>query len=409
MEANDRMSVTRPDEGFPAGSAGYRRLLTVLSLGGLANFALIYFVQPLLPEFVGAFGVDEGATGAALSATTMAMILGLLLAGPLADHLGRIWVMSGSLIASGVLSAVCAVAPSWEIFLILRAAAGVALAGLPAIALAHLREKVASSSHAKANAIYIMGTGLGGAAGRLLPGPLAGLGGWQLVTIVLGMFSVLIGVAVMLLLPGDRPSRFPFSLGDIVTGTFSLLRSGRIALVCGLGFASMAVFVGIYNAVSLRLEAEPFSMTPEQAAVLYLAYPAGLLAPAVSRRLADRTGRPAAVILGIAGMTAGAALTTPDAVLPILLGLGLMTFAFFAAHSVCSGWAVDGAHRHGMDTARASSLYLIFYYAGSSVSGTLSTQIWSASGWGGVLALTGLWIGLGLACALLLARQTRRG
>ncbi|WP_144792279.1 MFS transporter [Kocuria palustris] len=402
------MSVSRPEEGFPAGSAGYRRVLAVLSLGGLANFALIYFVQPLLPELAGAFGVDEGATGTALSATTTAMILGLLMAGPLADHLGRIWVMAGSLIVSGALSAVCAVAPSWETFLVLRAAAGVALAGLPAIALAYLREKVASSAHAKANAVYIMGTGLGGAAGRLLPGPLAGLGGWQLVTLVLGMFSILVGAAVVLLLPGDRPSRSPFSVGDIVTGTFGLLRSGRIALVCGLGFAAMAVFVGLYNAVSLRLEAEPFSMTPEQAAVLYLAYPAGLLAPAFSRRLAERAGRPLAVAAGMGGMAAGAALTTPDAVLPVLAGLGLLTFAFFAAHSVCSGWAVDGAHRSGMDTARASSLYLIFYYAGSSVSGTLSTRIWSSAGWAGVLGLTGLWIALGLICALLLARQDRR-
>ena len=93
--------------------------------------------------------------------------------------------------------------------------------------------------------------------------------------------------------------------------------------------------------------------------------------------------------------------------LSILLGLGLLTFAFFTAHSVASGWSVDGAHRAGLDTARASSLYLIFYYAGSSVSGTLSTHIWSAAGWFGVLGMMGVWIVLGLACALVLARQER--
>lgn len=57
------MSVSRPEEGFAAGSSGYRRVLAVLALGGLANFALIYFVQPLLPEFARVFGVEEGATG----------------------------------------------------------------------------------------------------------------------------------------------------------------------------------------------------------------------------------------------------------------------------------------------------------------------------------------------------------
>lgn len=56
------MSVSRPEEGFAAGSSGYRRVLAVLALGGLANFALIYFVQPLLPEFARVFGIEEGAT-----------------------------------------------------------------------------------------------------------------------------------------------------------------------------------------------------------------------------------------------------------------------------------------------------------------------------------------------------------
>ena len=46
--------------------------------------------------------------------------------------------------------------------------------------------------------------------------------------------------------------------------------------------------------------------------------------------------------------------------------------------------------------------------AGSSVSGTLSTLIWSSAGWAGVLAMMGLWLALGLACALALSRLPRR-
>lgn len=399
------MRIDRPEEGFAAGSPQFRRILAVLSLGGLANFALIYFVQPLLPEFARAFDVPDGATGAALSATTLAMIAGLLIAGPVADHLGRVGVMAGSLVASGALSVLCAMAPSWELFLVLRAATGVALAGLPAIALAYLREKVASPAHSRANALYIMGTGLGGAAGRMLPGPLAGLGGWQLVTVVLGVFSIAVGAAVVVLLPGDRPSRHRVFVGALLLGPVRVLRDGRVALICVLGFASMAVFVGVYNAVSLRLEADPFSLPPDQASLLYLAYPAGLLAPAISRRAADRVGRPLTVVLGMAGIAVGVGLTGPDAVVPVLVGLGVLTFAFFATHSVCSGWAVDRAHRSGLDAARASSMYLILYYVGSSVSGTLSTQLWSVFGWPGVLVMSAVWVAVGLLCALLLARR----
>ena len=45
----------------------YRRILLVLAAGGLANFAVVYFPQPLLPQLASAFAVPPGATGLALS------------------------------------------------------------------------------------------------------------------------------------------------------------------------------------------------------------------------------------------------------------------------------------------------------------------------------------------------------
>jgi YNFM family putative membrane transporter len=40
--------------------------------------------------------------------------------------------------------------------------------------------------------------------------------------------------------------------------------------------------------------------------------------------------------------------------------------------------------------AQASSLYLFFYYLGSSISGTAGGFCWSRAGWGGVAGLIGL-------------------
>ncbi|MFC7926901.1 MFS transporter [Microbacterium laevaniformans] len=79
--------------------------------------------------------------------------------------------MSGSLVAAGVLSVACAFAPTWEAFLALRAGGGLALAVLPAVALAYLRDAVRDDAHGRANALYISGTALGGAVGRLAPLP----------------------------------------------------------------------------------------------------------------------------------------------------------------------------------------------------------------------------------------------
>ncbi|MDO5619685.1 MFS transporter [Kocuria sp.] len=395
------MSITTPSPGFPAGSPEYRRILGTLSLGGLANFALIYFVQPLLPQFARSFDVPEGDTGAALSATTLAMIVGLLLAGPLADALGRIWVMSGSLVLSGLLTVACTFAAQWEIFLLLRALSGLALAGLPAIALAYLREQVDSAAHPAANAVYIAGTAMGGALGRLVPQPLSELGGWQVSAWVLGGFSVLIGAVVVLALPVDRPLGVRQSAHDVLVGPFTVLRNGQVALICVLGGVIMAVFVGAYNAIALRLEAEPFNLGNE-AAVVYLAYPIGILAPGIFRRLADRWGRVFTVVLGLLAMGAAVAVTSPDLLPAALVGLGLLTFAFMGTHSMLSGWVVDRAHRLQISTAKASSAYLIFYYAGSTVSGTLSTHLWSGFGWVSVILWSAALVVVGLLCAVTL-------
>ena len=114
-----------------AGTPSYRRLVGLLAAGGLANFAIIYFPQPLLPAIAASFGVDAGASGLTISATTAAMLLGLLLSAPLSDRIGRVSAMSGSLVMAGILSVACAFAPTWEAFLALRAAGGLALAVTP--------------------------------------------------------------------------------------------------------------------------------------------------------------------------------------------------------------------------------------------------------------------------------------
>ena len=67
--------------------------------------------------------------------------------------------------------------PSWHWLLGLRLLEGVALAGLPAVAMAYLREEIDADHHARATGLYIGGTALGGMAGRIVSALLAELGG----------------------------------------------------------------------------------------------------------------------------------------------------------------------------------------------------------------------------------------
>lgn len=376
--------------GHRTGSPGYRRLVVALMAGGLANFCVMYFVQPLLPLLVTEYDVSASDSAHALSITTATMIAGLLAAGPLSDRIGRVRLMRWSLVASGMFGLASAFAPNWGSLLTLRGLLGVTLAWFPAAALAYLREEVHPDSHARANAAYIAGTGVGGAAGRLLPGPLAALGGWTAAAAAISLLTLAAGVALWLLLPpsaGFRPR--PVSLRDVVLGTVGAASDKVVAGLCVAGFTAMGTFVGVYNAAAFRLQAPPYSVG-HAAALVYLAYPLGIAGPSLLRRLSDRVGRglatvTGAVILGIAVLVVSAG---PLAL--VVAGLSVLTFGFLGTHALLSGWVVDRAQRQGRGTAQASSAYLIAYYLGSTVAGALATWLWQETAWGGVGALAGL-------------------
>jgi YNFM family putative membrane transporter len=384
--------------GHVAGSPAYRRIVVALMAGGLANFSLMYFVQPLLPALATHYRVSAAESAHALSVTTLAIIAGLLVTGPLADRVGRVRVMRWSLLASGVLGLVAAVAPDWTSLVAVRGLLGFTLAGLPAAALAYLREEVSGGSHARANAAYIAGTAMGGAAARLLPGPLEALGGWPLVAIVVALVTVVAGGLMAFLLPpsvGFTPRRVEFR--EAVLGTLAALSDRVVALLCAVGFAAMGAFVGVYNAVAFRLQAPPFALGA-RASLVYLAYPIGIASPLLARALAARLGRGRVVGAGLALLAASVALLSLNDLAAVVVGLALVGFAFLGVHSMLSGWVVDRARRRGRGTAQASSAYLATYYLGSTIAGALATWLWQTVGWGGVALLA-----VGLACVAFVA------
>jgi MFS transporter, YNFM family, putative membrane transport protein len=382
-------------------------MIVALMAGGLANFSLMYFVQPLLPLLVDVYAITPAESAHALSITTATMTLGLLMAGPLADHFGRVQVMRWSLIGSGLLGLATAFAPSWAALLVLRGLLGITLAWFPAAALAYLREEVPPQSHGRAHAAYIAGTAIGGATGRLLPGPLAALGGWAATATTMSLLTLLSGLALWLLLPlsgGFQPHSVP--LREVLLGTITAPKDRVVASLCVAGFTSMGTFVGVYNAVAFRLQAPPFELG-HAAGWVYLAYPIGIAAPYLLRRLSESDGRGHTTALGAAGLVLAVAVTSLPWLWAVFSGLGLLTFAFLGVHSLLSGWVVDRAARKNLGNAQASSAYLLTYYLGSTVAGALATVEWQNVGWLGVEALS-LTLAVSTVVAVLLASRFDR-
>lgn len=167
-----------------------------LFAAGLATFAELYTTQPLLPLLSTHFGVTAGSAALSVSVTTLTLGIALLFVGPMSEVIGRTKVMMISLFGASVMAVACVAAPTWGSLLALRGLLGFAVAGLPAVAVAYLREEVAPSAMARATGQYIGGTALGGMSGRLVAGALADVGGWRLAVAGIGVLGLVCAIFV---------------------------------------------------------------------------------------------------------------------------------------------------------------------------------------------------------------------
>jgi YNFM family putative membrane transporter len=359
-----------------------------LFAAGVATFALLYSTQALLPELARAFSVSAAQSTLSLSLATVGLGVALLVAGPLSEVVGRTRLIHLSMTASAVVGLGCALAPGWHALLVLRLAQGVALAGLPAVATAYLREELDPGTHARAAGLYIGGTALGGMTGRLVTSWVADAAGWRWALAAIAVVGLGCAVVVRLLLPGSRNFvPVPARADHLLAMTRRAVADRGLLALYGIGACSMGAFVAVYNALDFRLTSAPFHLSLGAAGLVFLVYPVGTVSSTVAGRLADRLGRRSVVPVGCAITLAGVLLTLPGSLPVVVLGVAVMTAGFFVVHGVASGWVPMRAHAGGVAPGQAASLYLFAYYLGSSVFGSLAGRAWTLGAWPGVVLL----------------------
>ena len=391
-----------------ARTPAFRRVTLALVAAGFSTYALLYCVQPLLPVFSAELGVSPTASSLSLSVTTGTLALAMLVAGRVSDVRGRKPIMAASLFAVGLLTVGCAFAPNWTVLIIGRTLTGVAMAGVPSVAMAYLAEEVHPRDLGAAMGLYIAGNAYGGMAGRVLTGVLIDLTqSWRLALGAIGLAGLLAAVLFVVLLPPSR--RFAaeegLSLGHLGRAFAGHLADPALVQLFLVGFLLMGGFVSAYNYLSYRLIEPPFALSQAWAGSIFLVYLLGGPTSAWFGRLGSRHGRGAMMIVSLAIMTAGLALTaTRDLVLAIV-AIAVFTCGFFGVHAIASGWVGRRA-----ETARgaAASLYLFAYYGGSSIFGSVGGLFWSRYRWPGIMALVAVLIALLLVIAWRLTRREAR-
>ncbi|WOE30708.1 MULTISPECIES: MFS transporter [unclassified Acinetobacter] len=381
-------------------SKSFFAILVSLFLAGFAIFSSLYCVQPMMPILTQFFAISPTQSSLTLSVSTIALAIGLLFTGLISDRFGRKPIMVYSLFCAASLLILSACFPKWHIFLLTRILLGLTVSGVAAVAMTYIGEEIAQKDIGFAMGLYISGTAIGGMGGRLIAGVLVDFISWQSATLFIGILNLLAAFIFYLLLPASKHFKaYPICFTRFKTALMHNLRDPKLCLLFVQGFILMGCFVSIFNYISYHLLEHPFHVSQSMIGLISIAYLCGIYSSPRAAAWGKRFGRNHVLIAMLLLMLLGLMTMLISHIGFILLGLMIFTFAFFAAHSTVSSWVAIQSLQY---KAMGSSLYLFFYYCGSSILGSSSGAIWESLGWFGLILsiATILCLGVAIACYL---------
>lgn len=380
------------------GTREFRLTSIALFAGGFNTFAILYSTQPLMPYLSKEFGVSPTIASLSLSVVTCTLAVSMLLFGSLSEVLGRKPIMCFSLFASSILAVLTAFVPNFNGLLVLRCLQGFVLAGLPAIAMAYISEEIDKSSLGMVMGLYISGNSIGGMSGRIIIGVITDFFNWRVGLASIGFLGVIASFLFWSKLPSSKHFEArSFEIKKLIKSSINHLKDPNLFCLYCIGFLIMGSFVSLYNFIGYQLIEPPYNLSQTLVSLIFVIYIVGTFSSTFMGRLADKHGQHKMLCISLFIMLFGACITLNINLFLKIIGIALLTFGFFAGHSIVSSW-IGKLATH--DKAQASSLYLLFYYVGSSVGGTAGGRFWSLYGWSGVVSMISCFLALAFFIAI---------
>ncbi|SDS55928.1 MFS transporter, YNFM family, putative membrane transport protein [Brevibacterium sandarakinum] len=400
--------------GEPSATSTRRTIIAVF-LAGVSVFLVLYETQGLLPAIRGAYGIDAPTASLTVSATNVAMAVFLIPFSLLAPRIGHARQIAGGVVLAALLALILPFMPSPELLIAVRFLQGVAIAAVPATAMAYLSLRLPAAALPGAIGVYIAGNTIGGLSSRLLTGLAAEVLGWHGGLAFTAALSLVFGLIVVWLLRHDlfSTSRALAARDGVATARDDSItaqdastagrdasaaagpgqppRRAIIPLGSGLwriyltGFLCMIVFGGSFTMLGTRLQHDPWHLSEGAVALFFLIYLVGTVVTTYYGRLATKYSRTSLTLLGMITALAGAGLTLVDSLVVIIIGMSLLTGGFFLGHTGAS--AAASASRPGVDSTRSAAIYLTVYYLGTSLGAWLSAVLFTDYAWPGVVVM----------------------
>lgn len=337
-------------------------------LSGLSVFAQLYLFQPLLPTITQEFSTSVGSSSLLVSSSTIGMASGLFFFAFQADAYSRKGIMIFALLSSALLTIISTWIWSLPILIIIGILKGFVISGVSAVALVYITEEVSLAILGSVMSMYLSGNTIGGMSGRIFATLLAGEFGWRNAIFIIGIESLILAFIFWKFFPKSRffvPRKINFV--EKVTQMKNLLQDTYLLRMYFIAALLMETFVSVYNYLTFRLENAPFSLNHLFIAFIFLMYIFGVIGTIISGKLSNRFGQRKILKSSTLLMLIGITTLLSENIYIVVLGLGLITLCFFAAHTMASRM-VALYTKEGRSSA--TSIYWLFYYLGSSVLGS---------------------------------------
>jgi DHA1 family bicyclomycin/chloramphenicol resistance-like MFS transporter len=229
---------------------GRKYVQLVLVLGALSAIGplTIDTYLPALPELSAQLNATDAQAQMTITGLLIGLGFGQLIIGPLSDAVGRRKPLLFGLAAHGMMSVLCALAPSITMLAITRTLQGLAGAAVAVVAMAVVRDLFSGYKAAQLLSRLILVIGVAPILAPSLGSALLKVTSWQGIFVVLAVAAVLLFVLAVFALPETLPveRRQPAKVRASLH-SYAILFSDRLFLsmvvVAGLMFATLFAYI----------------------------------------------------------------------------------------------------------------------------------------------------------------------
>jgi predicted MFS family arabinose efflux permease len=372
-------------------------ILWIFAVATGAIVANMYYCQPILPRVASTFHHTVASVTFVVTATQIGYAIGLALIVPLGDLMARKRLVPSVFMVAAVGCALCAIAPSFTLFLVASAIVGSASVG-GQILIPFVADFAPIERRSRSVARLMSGLLTGVLLARTFSGIIAQAYGWRTVYFASMGIMVVLSIALYFLIPAE-PQREHERYRQLLLATVKLLRDEPIlrqrSLLGGLVFGCFSV---LWSALSWQLSRSPFRLDSFTIGLFGIIGLSGVTAASFVGRIADKhegTSLPFKVALcaGVATVVSFVLfIAGANSLIVIIFGVVLLD-AGTQGIQLSNQTLIYGLH--SASRSRITSAYMFVYFLGGVVGSALAGVALEHSGWA-ASSLVGLVMGAGV-------------